>query len=86
MSVIKIEAGIDTGAFLINGIPRSTKAYEIIISNTDLSATTGNIKIVGINNNRRIVSQGDLSIWRDNTDSPFADLQSFLTYVQGFFF
>lgn len=81
----KIEVGSSSGIFLINGRPYTSGQYQINTSDDNLASTTANIDIVGIHkDNRASISEGNLSTWTNAADAPFATLQAFFTYCEGF--
>ena len=83
----KIEAGTSAGIFLIDGIPYPTTQYVTRYNNKELTATGTEVKVEVIQvSNGQVLSGSTLDLWTDDGDAGFADLQAFVTYIQGFFF
>jgi len=84
----KIEAGTSAGIFLIDGIPYPTTQYVPFYNTKTLTklAAEVNVDIKQTQGDQLNIASGTLSLWTDNLDAGFTDLQAFVTYILGFFF
>lgn len=86
----KIEAGLER-SFKINGKPFKLDLYETFSNDNSLASTTAKVIIApSVENFKLSVAVGTIDTsgdqWVDDTDTPFADLQAFYTYLETFFY
>lgn len=81
----KIEAGLTSASFLIDGRPYPTSEYTPKSPDNDPASTTAKISIVPTQSDVSIAS-APLSEWTDDNDAGFTTLGDFWTYLGGFFF
>jgi|6_EtaG_2_1085325.scaffolds.fasta_scaffold06733_2 hypothetical protein len=84
----KIEAGVTTGSFLINGRPYVVGEY--VQTDDALQDGTSTTAVIGISSKYSLpidtIGSGDLSTWTDINDATFADMQAFWDYIDTFFY